>query len=160
MARIERTIRIAAPRERCFDLARSVDVHVASAAETGERAVAGRTSGLLELHEETTWQATHFGLRFHLTIRITAFERPHRFRDSMVRGPFARLDHDHEFEDDGAGGTLARDLFDYAAPLALLGRLAERLFLTRHLTRFLETRNLALKRIAESEEWKRYLDLA
>jgi ligand-binding SRPBCC domain-containing protein len=78
----------------------------------------------------------------------------------MVRGPFARLDHDHEFEDDGAGGTLARDLFDYAAPLALFGRLAERLFLTRHLTRFLETRNVALKRIAESEEWKRYLDLA
>jgi ligand-binding SRPBCC domain-containing protein len=158
MARIERTIRIAAPRGRCFDLARSVDVHLASAADTGERAVAGRTSGLLALHEETTWQATHFGLSFRLTSRITAFESPHRFRDSMVRGPFARLDHDHEFEDDGAGGTIARDLFDYAAPLALLGRLAERLFLTRHLSRFLETRNLALKRIAESDDWKRYLE--
>ena len=75
----------------------------------------------------------------------------------MVRGPLARLDHDHEFEDDGAGGTLMRDLFDYAAPLGLLGRLAERLFLTRHLRRFLAARNAELKRIAESDEWRRYL---
>ena len=157
MARIETTTRIAAPRERCFDLARSVDVHVRSAAGTAERAVAGRTRGLLELHEETTWEAIHLGRRWRLTSRITAFERPERFRDSMVRGPLARLDHDHEFRDDGAGGTLMRDVFDYAAPLGLLGRLAERLLLTRHLRRFLDARNAELKRIAESDEWRSYL---
>jgi ligand-binding SRPBCC domain-containing protein len=157
MARIETTTRIAAPRERCFDLARSVDVHVRSAVGTAERAVAGRTAGLLGPHEETTWEATHFGRRLRLTSRITAFERPVRFRDSRVRGPFARLDHDHEFEDDGAGGTLMRDVFDYAAPLGLLGRIAERLFLTRHLRHFLDARNAELKRIAESDEWRRYL---
>jgi transcription-repair coupling factor (superfamily II helicase) len=92
-----------------------------------------------------------------LDIAQHTFERPDRFRDSMVRGPLARLDHDHEFEDDGAGGTLMRDVFDYAAPLGLLGRLAERLFLTRHLRRFLAARNAELKRIAESDEWRRYL---
>ena len=81
MARIEITTRIAAPRERCFDLARSVDVHLRSAAATAERAVAGRTAGLLELHEETTREATHFGLRMRLTSRITAFHRPFRFRE-------------------------------------------------------------------------------
>ena len=157
MARIETTTRIAAPRERCFDLARSVDVHVRSAAGSAERAVGGRTAGLLGPHQEATWEATHFLLRLRLTSRITVFERPSRFRDSIVRGPFARLDHDHVFEDDGAGGTLMRDHFDYAAPLGLLGRLAERLFLTRHLRRFLDARNAELKRIAESDEWRRYL---
>jgi len=157
MARIETTTRIAAPRERCFDLARSVDVHVRGAAATGERAVAGKTAGLLGLGDEVTWQATHFGLRLRLASRITRFERPDRFRDSLVRGPLARLDHDHEFQDDGAGGTLMSDRFDYGAPLALAGRLAELLFLTRHLRRFLDARNRELKRIAESDEWTRYL---
>lgn len=76
----------------------------------------------------------------------------------MVRGPFARLDHDHEFQEDGAGGTLMSDRFDYAAPLALLGRLAELAFVTRHLRRFLDARNRELKRIAESDDWRRYLE--
>jgi hypothetical protein len=34
---------------KCFDLARSVDAHLQSAAGTGERVVAGRAGGLLEL---------------------------------------------------------------------------------------------------------------
>ena len=48
--------------------------------------------------EEVTWSAKHFGVRQRLTSRITAFERPRRFRDSLVRGAFARFDHDHIFE--------------------------------------------------------------
>jgi len=38
---IELEIRIAAPIERVFDLARSIDLHVDSTAGTGERAIAG-----------------------------------------------------------------------------------------------------------------------
>lgn len=72
--------RIDAPLDRCFDLARSVDAHVASAEGTGERAVAGRRSGLLVLGEEVTWEARHLGIRQRLTSRITAFERPTFFR--------------------------------------------------------------------------------
>jgi hypothetical protein len=47
--------RIAAPVERCFDLARDVDVHLRTAASTGERAVGGKTSGLLELGDVVTF---------------------------------------------------------------------------------------------------------
>ena len=50
-----------------------------------------------------------------------------------------------------------RDRFEYWAPLGLLGRFAERLFLTRYMRRFLEERNAILKRVAESEEWRKYL---
>lgn len=57
MARIELTTRVSAPPERCFDLARSVDLHAHAAAATGERAVAGVTRGLLGPGQEVTWRA-------------------------------------------------------------------------------------------------------
>jgi ligand-binding SRPBCC domain-containing protein len=157
VARIELTTRISAPRERCFDLARSVDVHVRSAAPTGERAVAGRTSGLLGPGEEVTWRARHFGVALTLTSRITAFDAPGHFRDTLVRGPLRSLDHDHYFTSEGRDATTMRDVFEYSAPFAGLGRLAELLFLTRHFRRFLAARNRELRRIAESEEWRPFM---
>ncbi len=156
MARIEIVTFIEAPIDRCFDLARSVELHVASTGPTGERAIAGRTSGLLGAGEEVTWRARHLGVWQELTSRMVAFSPPHHFRDSMVRGVFARLDHDHHFAVHGSG-TLMRDLFDYSAPLGPLGVVAESLFLTAYLRRFLAARCAEIKRVAESEEWRRYL---
>jgi hypothetical protein len=51
MVKIEETTRIHAPMERCFDLARSVEVHLAGNVHSGEHAVVleGVTSGLIEL---------------------------------------------------------------------------------------------------------------
>ncbi len=155
--RIELTTHIAAPRERCFDLARSVELHTRSTASTGELAVGGHTSGLLALGDEVTWQAKHFGVWQTLTSRITAYERPAYFRDSMVRGAFARLDHEHHFAEDGRGGTVMRDLFEFAAPFGVLGWAAERLVLTRYLRRFLEARNREIKTVAESDAWTRFV---
>ena len=157
MARIELTTRIAAPVERCFDLSRSVELHTHSTAATGEVAIAGRTSGLLEAGEEVTWRAKHFGIHQTLSTRITEYDRPRRFRDSMVGGAFARFDHDHMFEDDGRGGTLMRDVFDFDAPLGPLGWLAERIVLTGHMRRFLEARNRTIREVAESDAWRRFL---
>ena len=71
----------------------------------------------------------------------------------MTRGPFRRFDHDHYFAPEDAG-TRMTDVFDYAAPLGPLGRLAERLFLTRYLRLFLAERNQAIKRAAESDQWR------
>ncbi|HEX8410907.1 MAG TPA: cell division protein, partial [Thermoanaerobaculia bacterium] len=52
---------IAAPIGVCFDAARDLDLHLESMAHTGERAVGGRISGLIELNEEVTWRGRHFG---------------------------------------------------------------------------------------------------
>jgi ligand-binding SRPBCC domain-containing protein len=158
VARIDLTTHIAAPRERCFDLARSVELHTQSAAGTGEIAVAGRTRGLLDLGDEVTWQGRHFCIRQTLTSRITAFERPAHFRDTMVRGAFARLEHDHHFTEQAGGGTLMRDVFEFTAPYGVLGVLAERLVLTRYLRRFLVARNETIKRVAESDAWRAFLE--
>jgi len=107
---------IAALRTVCFDLARSVDAHIESTRDTGERAVAGVTSGLLGLGDEVTWRARHFGISQELTSRITAFERPLHFRDVMVRGAFRRFVHDHHFEMLHTGTRMV-DVVDYSAPL-------------------------------------------
>lgn len=147
---------IAAPPTVCFDLARSVDAHVQSTSATGERAVRGVTKGLLNLGDEVTWRARHFGVTQELTSRITAFDRPNYFRDVMVRGTFRRLVHDHHF-DALPAGTRMVDVFDFNAPWGALGLLAERLFLTAYLFRFLETRAHALKRLAESEDGRRFI---
>lgn len=153
---IDIATRINAPIQRVFDLSRSVDLHTASTAQTAERAVAGVTSGLIALGQEVTWRARHFGIWQNLTSRITAFEPPSYFRDSLVRGAFRRFDHDHFFSEQG-DITVMRDVFDYESPLGVLGRMADRLFLKRYMKQLLVTRNAVIKAAAETEEWRRYI---
>ena len=147
---------IAAPPERCFDLSRSIDAHIQSTSETNERAVGERTTGLLELGEEVTWEARHFGVTQRLTSKITAFDRPRYFQDRMQRGAFRSMEHDHYFEAH-PGGTRMLDVVRFSAPLWALGWVAERLVLRRYLTTFLTTRANVLKQIAESERWREFV---
>lgn len=140
--------RIAAPIELCFDLARDVDAHLRTSARTGERAVAGKTSGLLDLGDEVTFEAVHFGVRQRLTSRIVEFDRPRRFVDEMVNGAFASLRHCHEFIAEGAM-TVMRDTLVWRSPLGLLGILADRLFLERHMREFVTNKQRDLKAYAE-----------
>lgn len=148
MTRIHLETRIEAPIERVFDLARDIDLHARSMAHTGEEAIAGRTSGPIGLGETVTWRARHLGRWWTLTSRITVVERPTRFADEQASGPFARFEHTHTFGS-MAGGTLMTDDWDHTSPFGPLGRLADRLFLGRHMRRLLETRNAALKAEAE-----------
>jgi len=140
--------RIAAPAERCFDAARDLDLHVKSIAHTNERAVAGRTSGLIELGEEVTWRARHFGIVQHFTSRITGFDRPRWFQDAMQRGAFRWFVHDHYFEPDG-DATRMIDVLAFSAPLGFLGRIAEKLVLRRYLTRLLTVRAGVIREAVE-----------
>jgi ligand-binding SRPBCC domain-containing protein len=150
---------VASSPEICFDLARSVDAHVRSTARTGERAVRGKLTGLLELGDEVTWRARHLGFSQELTSRITAYDRPRHFRDTMVRGAFAGFQHDHFFVA-AAGGTLVRDVFEFRAPFGPVGWAAERLFLVRYMRRFLDARLHMLKQLAESDEWRAFVPRA
>jgi ligand-binding SRPBCC domain-containing protein len=158
MQAIELVTQIRAPQERCFDLARSVDIHITSTARTGERAIEGVTHGLLGLHQEVTWQATHFGVKQRFTSKITAFDRPRYFQDTMQRGAFSQFVHDHEFVVDDHS-TAMIDRLRFASPLGALGSMVDRLVLRRYLERFLRERNVVLKDIAESENWRRYLQV-
>jgi len=141
---------IRAPVELCFDLARSVDVHMASTNSSRERAIAGVTSGMMELGDTVTWEAVHFGVRQRLTSKITVYERPRIFTDEMQRGAFKRWHHTHLFEtkDDA---TVMVDHVRYASPLGMLGHIADKLFLEGYMTRLLVARNEYIKELAEKQ---------
>ena len=127
-----------------------------STASTNEVAVAGVTSGLISLGESVTWRATHLGVRQHLTATITMYNRPQHFRDEMVKGAFKSFKHDHYFQRKG-DQTEMRDVFDFEAPLGLLGHLANFLFLKRYMHKFLTIRNETIKTIAESGRYNEYI---
>ena len=145
---IELSTHINAPIERCFDLARSIDLHMESTKQTGEQAIAGRTSGLIGLSETVTWRAKHFGIWQNLTSIITAFDYPNSFTDEMIEGAFKSIRHEHLFYT-ANGGTLMKDVFIFESPLGILGRLANFLFLRRYMFNLLKTRNQVIKDAAE-----------
>jgi ligand-binding SRPBCC domain-containing protein len=149
---------INAPLELCFDLARSIDFHKVSMAHTGERATAGRISGLIENGETVTWSAVHLGIRQELESVITAMDRPTFFCDEMVKGAFKSFRHEHHFlyKD---GKTQMRDIFTFQSPLGPIGWLANWLFLSAYMLRFLEHRNNVLKTCAESGEGQRIINV-
>jgi ligand-binding SRPBCC domain-containing protein len=85
--------------------------------------------------EERTGPIDQIGSRVHLRLRVGPFrplwiaehrecEPGRRFRDVMVRGPFARWDHIHSF-DPHEDGCILEDRIEYALPG---GRLAHWLF--------------------------------
>jgi ligand-binding SRPBCC domain-containing protein len=161
MITLEEITLIDAPIERCFDLARSVEVHLAGNTHFGEQAVAleGATSGLLNLGDTVTWRAHHFFVRQCLTSRITAFDPPAYFQDTMLRGAFRFMQHDHYFRSLPSGKTEMRDVFRFAAPVPLFGQIAETLILRRYMQALLHERNAVIQEIAESptQEWQKYL---
>jgi len=161
MITLEEITLIAAPIARVFDLARSVEVHLAGNTHFAEQAVAleGATSGLLGLGDTVTWRARHFFIRQRLTSRITAFDPPAYFQDTMLRGAFRSMQHDHYFHTLPDGQCEMRDVFRFTAPIPLLGRIAETLALRSYMQSLLRERNAVIKQIAESpaETWRQYI---
>jgi ligand-binding SRPBCC domain-containing protein len=128
------------PIEEAFALTLDIDAHLASMARSGERAVAGTTSGIIGPGESVTWKARHFGIPWTMTSTITEWRRPTRFVDEQTRGPFAWFRHEHRFTP-VEGGTAVVDDVAFAAPCGPVGRLAEMLLLGRHLEGLIAERN-------------------
>jgi ligand-binding SRPBCC domain-containing protein len=150
------TLRLAtwinAPVDRCFLLSLSIDLHVASAHKTRERVIDGVTSGLIGEGETVTFQGHHFGVRRH-TSRVDVLRPYSYFRDVMISGSFKRFEHEHHFAVMN-DGTRLRDEVRFLIGWGPLGRILAR----KRLKAFLIERNAVIKRVAESEEWRKYLD--
>lgn len=149
MPTIELATKINAPIEKVFDLARSIDLHIESTKQTGEKAIAGKTSGLIELGETVTWRAKHFGIWQTLTSKITEFDRPNYFVDEMVQGAFKSFRHEHHFSRID-NQTLMKDVFEFESPLGVLGNLFNWLVLTAYMRTLLTKRNKVIKEAAEA----------
>lgn len=140
MPTIEIKTLIKADQKTCFDLARNIDFHRESLEHSNEKAIAGKTSGLIELNEWVTWEATHFGIKQQLTSKITEFESPIYFVDEMVSGAFKSFKHEHIFQEK-EGATLMIDKFHFVSPYVILGKMANFLFLKQYMKNLLITRN-------------------
>ena len=130
--------RTSVPVTELFDVSLSIDEHLASMGRSGEQAIAGVTHGSIGLGETVTWRARHFGIWFTMTSQITALERPSRFVDEQVQGPFRCFRHEHSFTRDGHA-TVMIDTLTISSPI--FGRLAERLVLVPYLRRLMHQRN-------------------
>jgi ligand-binding SRPBCC domain-containing protein len=150
MPTIHLQTQIQAPPQVVFDLSRSIDLHVTSMAHTQERAIAGRTRGLIALGESVTWEGRYLGVRQRLVVHITAMDPPHSFVDEMVKGAFKSFQHTHTFTAND-GGTLMIDAFDYTSPFGIIGRLTNWLVLDRYLRKMLAMRNATIQQVAEQQ---------
>lgn len=128
-----------------------MDAHSASLAASGETAVTSHGGPVLALGDEVTFTARHFGLPWRMTSRVEEYQRPTRFVDAQVRGPFKAMSHEHLFEAAPDGSTVMTDRITVTAPLGPLGALAERLLLSGYMRRLLVARAAHIKSTAESQ---------
>jgi ligand-binding SRPBCC domain-containing protein len=150
MTKITLTTIIYAPIEVCFDLSRSIDLHIESTKQSNEKAIDGRTSGLIENDEFVTWEATHFFVRQRLTTRIVEMKKPDYFKDVMVKGAFKSMEHEHHFQSSN-DSTEMRDEFYYQVPFGIIGRVFDYVVLKKYMTQLLVTRNEVIKKVAQEE---------
>jgi ligand-binding SRPBCC domain-containing protein len=78
--------------------------------------------------------------------RITAWEENVFFADSQLRGPYARWDHTHRFEDSD-GGTLIRDRVIYRLPFGWVGHLAGSWFVRREVESIFDFRRRQIETV-------------
>jgi ligand-binding SRPBCC domain-containing protein len=155
---LHETVLITAPAERCFDLTRSVDLHVVTARHIAGRAESGRLSGLSEEGDHTEWSASFLGMRFAMTTRIEAFDRPRTFADHMITGFLRTFRHVYRFEQVDARTCAVTDELTLESRFGIFGGLADRHFLRDRMSQVMRARLNDIKEVAEGEGWSRYLD--
>ncbi|MDC7997591.1 SRPBCC family protein [Gilvibacter sediminis] len=150
MTKIELTTAIKGSIDSVFDLSRDISFHMESASQSGEKAIEGVTSGLINLNETVRWKGKHFGLWLTHTSKIVKMEKPHCFVDLMIRGHFTYFVHKHEFEQCG-DHVIMKDELLYKVPYGWFGKLFDKLLLKNHLRHFLKQRNAQIKSQIENE---------
>jgi ligand-binding SRPBCC domain-containing protein len=154
---IHLTTFIAAPRERVFDLSRSVDLHKASMKQHEEKIVDGTISGTMKEGDTVTWTAKHLFKQRRLKIKITKLQFPDYFIDEQEEGDFATMKHEHYFKTI-ENGTIMIDQFHFESPHGLLGKLVNQFYLEKYMSHLLGERNKVIKQIAESNLWTQYIN--
>ena len=154
---IKDSIHIAAPIRRCFLLSTSLAIVVQ---ELGMYPVASpestRTEGLVLGGDRIRWEGWQLGMwHYHVSL-ISEFEPYTSFQDKMIAGRFRSFLHDHTFTEIG-GQTLLKDTIRFSMRWGRAGRLVGRYIVLPHIRGLMARRFALLKRIAESNEWTRYI---
>lgn len=151
MTKIQILTTINAPIETVFNLSRSIDIHLLSTHQTNEKAVAGRTSGLIELNETVTWRGKHFGVYLKHKSIIPEMDFPVYFVDEMQEGSFKSFRHEHSFKSENEK-TIMTDAIFYETPFGIFGNFFDQLILEKYMTSFIKKRNAIIKDLAENPQ--------
>ena len=151
MTQIKTSTTINAPIKIVFNNCRNIDIHQYSASKTNEKAIAGKTSGLINKNETVTWKGKHFGIYIKHQSIISEMEFPNYFVDEQAKGHFKSFKH-HHFFTQKENKTIMTDILDYETPFGFIGKLFDKLLLVNHLTNFIIYRNTILKELSENHQ--------
>jgi len=153
---IHLTTFIAAPPQRVFDLSRHVGLHRQSMTKYNESIIDGIMNGMMSVNDTVTWKARHLFRDRTMKVRITQMLAPDFFTDEQVQGDFVLMKHEHYFKP-ADNGTIMIDQMRFETPYGIAGRIVNRLFLEKYMTRLLEERNRLIRQVAEGNQWKQFL---
>ena len=151
MTQIKIITTINAPIKIIFDNCRDIDIHQYSASKTNEKAIAGRTSGLINKGETVTWKGKHFGINIQHESIISGMDFPNYFVDEQLKGHFKSFKHEHIFIQN-ENQTIMTDILEYETPFGVFGKLFDKLILENHLANFILHRNHILKELSENHQ--------
>ena len=150
MTTIHLITKIKAPIETVFNNSRNITIHIETASKTNEKAIAGITSGLININETVTWRGKHFGIFLQHQSKITQMQFPNHFTDEMLKGSFKTFKHEHTFTHKN-GTTTMKDKLMYETPFGIFGKLFDKIVLEKYLTNFFLVRNQSLKTLSEKQ---------
>lgn len=151
MQRYERSIVIAAPRERLFAFHEETENLLRiSPPNAGMEVLA--VEGASQLGRRVHLRMTQLGI-FSTTmiIEFIEYDPPRRMVDVQRKGPFRSWRQERIFEE-VEGGTRLTDSVIFEAPLGVLGRLAERLLIAPRIRAMFTYRQERTKELIETEE--------
>lgn len=148
-----------APIDRCFQLSCSLElVHD----ELGMVAVSDKKDGLVEGGDIIRWEGWQLGLKHFHVSHISGFQEPVFMQDTMLDGRFKAFQHDHHFREVSGGPhrptwTQLEDELRFSLPFGALGRLVAKYIMVPHIRKLMRSRFQRIQRIAEGNDWERYL---
>ena len=146
---------VSAPIDRCFALS----THLAVVGMTlAMRPVSGRLEGAVAEGDAVRWRGWKWGLPHEHESLIEAYNPPLFFRDRMIAGRFAAFEHDHRFKVRNDGKVLLQDEVRFAMKWGLAGLMIGRAVVMPHIRKLVAERFALIKRLAEGEEWRRYVE--
>ena len=179
---IVETAVIHAPIERVFALSTRVELVKKTLGMNlvNSGLAEGVAAGHVRAGSRVHWRGWKFCLPTEHHTLITRFEAPHThfirvdhheitkdayFQDSQEEGRFAFFQHDHYFEESvaletGVTVTTLRDEVHFALPFGTLGRMAAAVLLAPHIRRLVQVRYGILRKLAEGDGWKDWIDAA
>ena len=87
-----------------------------------------------------------YTVKLHWRTLITYYDKPKKFVDQQIKGPYSLWHHTHTFEEKD-GGTIIKDSLTYAIPMGIIGRIVHFLYIRHDINGIFKYRHKILDKI-------------